>query len=229
MKDLILLHGAIGSSSQLTPLSKVLAAHFNVYSFNFEGHGGRAIEGPYSIDRFVENLIDFLDQNQLNKVAIFGYSMGGYVALKAAAKYPVRITSIVTLGTKFNWTPETATKEVKMLDADKIEEKVPKFAEHLKFLHAPLDWREVLQGTADIMIDLGNGIGLSDEEISSVGVPVLIGIGDQDQMVSIEESKRVADMLPFGKLMVFEDFPHPIEKVDYPILSKNIVYFNSDY
>lgn len=218
MKDLILLHGAIGSSAQLIPLSKVLGAHFNVHYFDFEGHGGRSIEGSYSIDRFAENLITYLDEYQLDQVAIFGYSMGGYVALKAAAKYPYRISSIVTLGTKFNWTPENAAKEVKMLDANKIEEKVPKFAEQLKSLHAPLDWREVLRGTADMMIDLGNGKGLTDEEISSVRVPVLIGIGEQDQMVSIEESKRVADMLPFGKLMVFENFLHPIEKVDNLVL-----------
>lgn len=218
MKNLILLHGAIGSSAQLFSIGKLLSDHFKVHYFDFEGHGGRTIDGSYSIDRFVKNLIQYLDENQLDQVAIFGYSMGGYVAIKAAAKYPDRISSIVTLGTKFNWTPATAATEVKMLDADKIEEKVPKFAEHLKLLHAPLDWREVLRGTANMMIELGNGKGLTDEETSSVRIPVLIGIGEQDQMVSIEESKRVADILPNGKLMVFENFQHPIEKIDLQVL-----------
>lgn len=218
MKDLVLLHGALGSSNQLEPLAAILSNHFNVHLMNLDGHGGKDIPGKYSIDRFIENLIGFMNDHSLDKVSIFGYSMGGYVAIKAAAKYPDRISSIVTLGTKFNWTPETAAKEVKMLDAEKIEEKVPKFAERLKSLHAPLDWREVLRGTANMMIDLGNGKGLTDEEIKSVKIPVLIGIGEQDQMVSIEESRRVADILPNGKLMVFEDFQHPIEKIELQVL-----------
>jgi pimeloyl-ACP methyl ester carboxylesterase len=227
MKDLILLHGAIGSSAQLTALSIALKDVFSVHSFNFDGHGGEAIDGPYSIDRFLENLIHYLDENKLDQVVIFGYSMGGYVALKAAAKHPNRIVSISTLGTKFNWTPETAAKEVKMLDAEKIEEKVPKFAEHLKLVHSPLDWKEVLKGTAEMMLHLGEGKGLTDDEISSISIPVLIGIGEQDQMVSIDESKRVTNLLPNGKMIVFEDFQHPLEKIDLRVLATSISQFHN--
>ena len=218
MKNLVLMHGAIGAAPQLKPLAELLANQFNVYSLNFEGHGGRSIDGKYSIDRFVENLIEFLDDNQLEKASIFGYSMGGYVALKAAAVHPERFEAIVTLGTKFQWDPETASNEFRMLNPEKIEEKVPQFAQQLKLLHAPLDWKEVLKGTAEMMLDLGNGFGLSDDEIKSINIPVLIGIGEKDQMVSIEESKRVADLLPQGNIMVFENFQHPIDKVDLQVL-----------
>jgi pimeloyl-ACP methyl ester carboxylesterase len=223
MKNLVLLHGAIGASPQLKPLAELLATQFKVYTLNFEGHGGRSIDGNYSIDRFVENLIAFLDKNQLEKASIFGYSMGGYVALKAAALHSERIAGIVTLGSKFQWDPETASREVKMLNAEKIEEKVPQFAQQLKMLHAPLDWKDVLKGTAQMMLDLGNGSGLTDIEIASIQIPVLIGIGEKDQMVSIEESKRVADLLPNGKMMVFENFQHPIEKVDLQVLRMILV------
>ena len=47
-----------------------------------------------------------------------GHSMGGYVALKLALKRPELVDRIITLGTKFNWTPEVAAKEVKMLNPD---------------------------------------------------------------------------------------------------------------
>lgn len=95
---------------------------------------------------------------------------------------------------------------------------MPKFAQQLNNLHAPLDWKEVLKGTAQMMVDLGNGSGLTDVEIASIQIPVLIGIGEKEKMVSIEESKRVADLLPNGKMMVFENFQHPIEKVDLQVL-----------
>ena len=56
---LILLHGAIGAASQLNPLKDVLSGTFEVYSFNFEGHGGSPSEHPFSIELFTENLHTF--------------------------------------------------------------------------------------------------------------------------------------------------------------------------
>ena len=112
MGNLILLHGALGSEKQLHALKNELT-NFNIYTLNFEGHGGRTINGSYSIDRFVQNVLDFMFANQLQNASFFGYSMGGYVALKLAAYHPEKVESIVTLGTKFNWTPEIAAAEVK--------------------------------------------------------------------------------------------------------------------
>jgi len=222
MTQIILLHGAIGSSHQLDSLKENLTKKFEVHSLNFEGHGGRPINGSYSIDRFVQNVIDFMATNQLQTAMFFGYSMGGYVALKLAAHHPEKVISIATLGTKFNWNPESAAAEVKMLNPLLIEAKIPKFAEQLKATHAPLDWKEVLKGTAEMMVNLGDGASLSDDEIRSTQVPVLIGIGDLDQMVSIDESKRVADLLPNASLKIYEGFPHPIDRVDISILANEI-------
>ena len=47
----------------------------------------------------------------ITRADIFGYSMGGYVALHAARRHPERIGSIMTLGTKFAWDTPTAEKE----------------------------------------------------------------------------------------------------------------------
>ena len=40
MKTILLLHGAIGAADQLQPLAQVLAAHYNVHTLSFSGHGG---------------------------------------------------------------------------------------------------------------------------------------------------------------------------------------------
>lgn len=51
--------------------------------------------------------------------------MGGYLALCYAAKHPERLNSVITMGTKFNWTEEQALQESKMLDPETIAEKFP--------------------------------------------------------------------------------------------------------
>ncbi|MBK9190118.1 MAG: alpha/beta hydrolase [Crocinitomicaceae bacterium] len=98
MKSLILLHGALGAASQLEPLKKILQNVFDVHILEFEGHGQTYSDKPYSIDLFVSNLKSYLDQHQLKEVFVFGYSMGGYVALKLASQLPEYFSKIITLG-----------------------------------------------------------------------------------------------------------------------------------
>ncbi|NRA47992.1 MAG: alpha/beta hydrolase, partial [Phaeodactylibacter sp.] len=122
---LLLLHGALGSKAQFSALKAKLNIDFEVFDFDFQGHGGRTVESPFTMDLFTDNVLSFLDDNDLGKVHIFGYSMGGYVTLNTALKLPGRISKITTLGTKFDWSLESAEKEIKMLNPEKVEEKVP--------------------------------------------------------------------------------------------------------
>ncbi|MEM9686742.1 MAG: alpha/beta hydrolase [Bacteroidota bacterium] len=224
-KNLILLHGALGSKAQFRELETLLKNDFNTITFNFEGHGGRATTKKYTIELFAKNTVQILEEHAVEKTAVFGYSMGGYVALHLALKHPEKVSKIVTLGTKFNWTKETAAKEIKMLDPDTIMEKVPQFAVRLAELHHPLSWRSVVENTAQMMYDLGQGNQLTLKDMENIQQPVLIGIGSKDTMVTIEESKRIAEHLPSGTGMVIDGFPHPIEKTDKTILAKIIIRF----
>ena len=89
MKDIILLHGAIGATDQLLPLSKSLAAKgFKVHCLCFSGHGTLAFNELFSIEQFAAELYQFIIEKNLLEPDIFGYSMGGYVALYLAVQKP---------------------------------------------------------------------------------------------------------------------------------------------
>ncbi|MFT5821194.1 MAG: pimeloyl-ACP methyl ester carboxylesterase [Crocinitomix sp.] len=216
--NLILLHGALGSKRHLQTLKTELEADFNVFDLDFEGHGDRQCQGEFSIERFAQNLIDFLIENKIDNTHVFGYSMGGYVAISAALKSPELFGGIVTYGTKFNWSPEIAAKEVKMLNPDVIEEKVPKFAQNLKSLHVPNDWKVMMQKTAQLMIGLGDGSGLAENDFKNLNHQITIGRGSADKMVTELESKNVAQLLPHGTFISLEEQPHPIEMVNSNVL-----------
>lgn len=221
-QNLLLLHGALGSKKQLQPLKQFLELHFNLYDLNFEGHGGTISSEPFSIALFAQNLIDFIEENELEGTAVFGYSMGGYVAINAVNQRPGIIGDIVTLGTKFNWSLESAEREVKMLNPEKIEEKVPKFAAKLQREHDPQDWKEVMNKTAQMMLEMGNGQRLSESQLSQVSNRINVGIGLEDKMVSLEESKWAVENLTNASLHTFSDFPHPIEMVNVEVLGNHI-------
>lgn len=227
--SLILLHGALGNQKQLERLKAELSTDFNVHTLTFEGHGGIDTNAPFSMDLFAQNVIDFMAENNIEKAHFFGYSMGGYVALTLASMNPEKVLKIVTLGTKFAWTPDFSALEVKKLNPEKIEEKVPKFAAYQDSLHTPLDWKQVMLKTADMMLDLGNGAGLSEEQIRQISTPSLITIGDLDNMSTVEESQNIAEQLSHGSFQIMEGFEHPIEKINTVQLSDTIrTYIQTD-
>ncbi|MFK7747834.1 MAG: alpha/beta fold hydrolase [Kordia sp.] len=224
-QNLLLLHGALGSEVQLKPIQELLSKDFNVHTLNFEGHGGRTSDDVFDMERFAENVVEKLQTVGISNTHIFGYSMGGYVALTLAKKYPEMVKNIVTLGTKFNWNLESAQQEVRMLNPEKIEEKVPAFAKRLHELHQPNDWKKMMQKTAEMMLALANGKRLTDADLQHIQHKVLIGIGSLDNMVTVEESKNAATQLPNGTLQIIEAVKHPIEKVDLNVLEEVIRNF----
>ena len=221
--NLLLLHGALGSAAQLKPLAQKLADYYQVHTFTFSGHGGKGnLQQPFCIESFAAELEKWLQDKGLGQMLVFGYSMGGYVALYLASLHPAYFTHILTLGTKFAWTPESAAQEVKRLQPALIEEKVPAFAQSLAKQHHPHDWRLVMTQTADMMLALGNKPPLTADVLATIKVPVKIMRGTEDKMVSEAESQQAAALLPEGSYKSLEGQPHPLEQLDLEMLSREI-------
>ncbi len=97
---IILIHGSgAGASgwSNFAPNIAALAAHFHVLAVDIIGWGASATprEGKYVGEVQVIELMDALG---LQKAAVVGNSMGGMLAVAAAARYPERITHLITMG-----------------------------------------------------------------------------------------------------------------------------------
>lgn len=212
----LLLHGALGAKDQFESLTHKLQKFYEVHVLNFTGHGGGDVDGVnYSTDLFVTDVEDYLEGQNLPGIHIFGYSMGGYVALRFAQKYPEKAYSVTTLGTKFHWTPETARSEIKMLDPGNMLSKVPEYAAMLAKRHLPADWKRVVELTAEMMMDLGNGAAIKEADLKQIKTRVVLGIGSEDKMVSIEETKWAHKALPNAVLMTLEGVQHPIERLRF--------------
>lgn len=217
MLNLILLHGALSHPMIFEPFIPELSKYFTVHTPLFSGHGNSELPlDGISIETYTVELKEFIEKENLNDVYIFGHSMGGYVALCYASQYPEKINSIMTLGTKFNWTEQQALKESKMLDPEIIAEKVPQYAQLLETQHGE-KWKQLLPSIAELMIALGKNPPLQDN-LATINVPVQIMVGDKDNMVTLEESAEVYRSLPNAKLAVLPDTRHPMDKVRPNIL-----------
>lgn len=215
MPTLILLHGAVGAADQLAYLKENVSQDFDVHVINFSGHGGLPYpDTGFSIETFAQDVLLYMKQHHIPKASFFGYSMGGYVAMYIALHYADKVEKIATLATKFHWDAPTAEKEMKMLNAEKIETKLPAFAQTLKQRHSPNDWKEVLSRTAAMLENMGRKNPLSLDDYTFIQTPCLTMIGDRDKMVSLAETVDVFKALPQAQMAVLPHTHHPIEQIN---------------
>ncbi len=223
MNNLLLLHGALGSNAQFKELEEILAGFYNVFSLSFAGHGRQQFpEEEFSIPLFANQVINYLDINNIATIDIFGYSMGGYVAIYLALYFPERINKIFTFATKFDWSEESAKKESSMLNSVVIEEKVPAYAEQLKAMHGESNWKTLLDKTSEMMLQMAKKNLLDNNSLTTINHKVMIGIGDKDRMVSLEETISVFRALQRSTLIVFPNTAHPFDRIDLQRLSAEI-------
>jgi pimeloyl-ACP methyl ester carboxylesterase len=226
MQHLFLLHGAIGAKDQLESLANELKEKYIIHRINFSGHGGETFPNErFSIKLFAKNVLDYVTQNNIQQVNIFGYSMGGYVAMYLAKHHPQKINKVITLATKFQWDETIAAKEIKMLDAAVIEQKIPAFAAQLQQRHAPQDWKLLLERTAELLLSLGKSNTLQLIDYSDISTPSLLLLGDRDKMISTEETFAVYKQLPNAQLGMLPATSHPIEQANITTLSFFIQQF----
>jgi len=98
-RPLLLLHSYWGSHILFDRMTKAFSVKMKVIRIDLPGHGntGNPPAG-YSFDNFAVVLNELLIRlNIQGKISIVGHSMGGYLAMAFAAKYPERIESLVLM------------------------------------------------------------------------------------------------------------------------------------
>jgi pimeloyl-ACP methyl ester carboxylesterase len=92
------IHGLGGTSNTWMPLMPALS-RLTAVRFDLPGSGrSHKVEGPLSIDRFVQACLKVLASLSLERVHILGHSLGTIVATHLAAREPKRVRSLALFG-----------------------------------------------------------------------------------------------------------------------------------
>lgn len=221
---ILFLHSALGTSQDLMPLMEILEERgFTTKTFNFSGHGKSSVwPDEFRIDLFARDLDKYLHDHNLKDIVVFGHSMGGYVALYHKANFedsPLRM--IITYGTKFNWSQKAVERELPMLNPEHLAEKFPHVAQLLEQKHADR-WKSLLRSTAHMMQHLERLDGLTKEDLHDVEIPVTFILGDQDRMVSKEETQLTATWLHHCQMKTLAHSKHELDRVNLKELADMI-------
>ncbi|KFA49259.1 hypothetical protein S40293_08334 [Stachybotrys chartarum IBT 40293] len=94
---LIAVHGAPGLSSHIEPEQgySFLSDRFRVLVFDLRGSGSSDLKGPYSDERWIEDIDELRAWAGAETFVLAGGSYGGFLALGYALKYPIRLSGLI--------------------------------------------------------------------------------------------------------------------------------------
>lgn len=216
---LILLPGLLGTiEGHWRRFIPDLARRFHVIAVDLRGHGRTNNPSQHiHLHTLVADLFALYETLGIDDASICGYSLGGYVGLAFGIQHPGRVQSLIMHATKFFWTPDAVSSTAREFDPDAIAEKVPHWAEQLRREHTSTDdahgWKNLLK-QAQAFIETMPAEGLSEQALRLANFPVLVTVGDADELIPVGEADRLAAVLPYGMRHVFPATRHPMPKLD---------------
>lgn len=92
---LIILHGLLGASDNWNSLAKQYTESHCVWLIDQRNHGRSKHHASNTYSDLAADLRRFMDENNLDKSAVLGHSMGGKTALQFAHESPERVTQLI--------------------------------------------------------------------------------------------------------------------------------------
>lgn len=198
-ETLILIHGFCGSSDYWNNIIPKLSESYRVIAIDLPGHGeSKGHDSVQEIDQYALNIKDFLEELKIEKLTMFGHSLGGYITLAFAESYSQYLNGFSLIhSTGFPDSEEA--KEGRIASADKIDKDgIDSFIDGLvPKLFAPGNVESLKQSLKDVKnIGYGTPAGGAKnalnamrerkdrtEVLANTKLPVLLIAGESDQLI----------------------------------------------
>lgn len=187
-QNIILLHGNGENSDYFAGQIDEFAKRYHVYALDTRGHGKTPFgEAPFTIRQFADDLKDFMDEHEITKAHILGFSDGANIAMIFAMKYPEMVDRLILNGGN--------------LDAKGVKRSVQIPIEiGYKFASKFADKSESAKRNAQMLSLMVNDPNIRSEQLSAIRAKTLVIAGTND-MILRKETCRIAENIKDSKLV----------------------------
>lgn len=216
--SVVFAHGLLMNHSMFDAQRGALESKYRVIAFDHRGQGesAPAVSG-YDMDTLTEDAVDLLRATNAVPCHFVGLSMGGFVGLRLAARYPELVRSLVLLDTSAS--AEQFLKKLRfrtmqafaalfgpgplvrqllpvmfgssfLNDPERVAER-ERWAHHVRSL------------PRRIVGPVGGVIGREDVigELQYIRCPTLVVVGEEDQTTPPHEAERIASGIAGARLL----------------------------
>lgn len=223
---IVFSHGLLWSSRMFDNQVAVLKDNYRVITYDHRGQGQSEVtESGYDMDTLAGDAMALIEKLNLGKVHFVGLSMGGFVAMRIAARRPDSVKSIILIETSADPEPQENIPKYKMLNFvarwlgfSLITKSVMQIMFGQTWLNEPTRahehdyWKKQLHnnhrvGITRAVMGSVNRKGVY-EELASINVPTLILVGEEDVATVPAQADRIHQAIPQSKLVTIPQAGH---------------------
>ena len=200
----LLLHGGKGNSNYYGALIPVLVAHgFHVIAIDSRGHGhSTRTDQPLTYHLMADDVLSVLDDLQVERVSLVGWSDGGIIGIDLAIHHPERLSRLFAFGANVN---PAGTRDDVDQSALFNEYLLRVRAEYARLSPTPERWEDFSAAVDSMWSSLPN---YSDAELRTIHVPTTIADGGHDEAIRPEHVEAMAALIPRARLVWLPDLSH---------------------
>jgi pimeloyl-ACP methyl ester carboxylesterase len=205
-----------------------LARRFTIITLDNRGtgHSGKPVDG-YAIANMARDVCGLLDHLGIERVSMLGYSMGGAIAQEFVRQFPERVARLILCATmaggpSASYASSSVVRVMRDLDGLSPEQAArriwtvtysPGYLERCRDLAEQQMLREIAQPTplhaADLQFQAFAEFDGS-KALSDIPCPTLVLTGEHDELISAQNSRMMAKIIPDAKLVVIPGGGHRI-------------------
>ncbi len=221
-ETLVFIHGLSDNLLYWEYLSSNLKNHYQILRIDLRGHGNSELgNDEITIGLFADDLKNLLNDLNIKKVNLIGFSLGGAIALDFTIKYPNLVSSLVLMSSfyksdeylsnvlnQFKNALDNSFEEFydlilpMVLCPDVINDNFEEL-ESLKRLASETADTQAYIKAASACLNFN-----VEYDLSQINVPTLIFAGKYDEISLLSSQKNLQRKIKGSKLIVFDDVRH---------------------
>ena len=188
-EPLILMHGNGEDCTYFARQMDAFSAHFRVIALDTRGHGQTPRgEAPFTIRQFADDLLAFMDQHDIKKAHLLGFSDGGNIAMVFALTHPERVEKLILNGANLNAKGVKPSIQIPIEIGYRIARMFANKSPEAKH-------------NAEILGLMVNDPNVDPAELSRIKCPTLVIAGNKD-MIKDKHTRLIAESIPGAQLSI---------------------------
>ncbi|MFD1540320.1 alpha/beta fold hydrolase [Nonomuraea guangzhouensis] len=227
----VLLHAFPLSSAMWLAQREGLARSCRVITPDLRGFGGSRLgEEEPSVEVMADDVARMLDGEGIDRAVVGGLSMGGYVTMAFCRRHPDRLRGVILADTKATPDPEPArANRERIANAVLSDGSAVLVSEVLPALIGPTtkERRAMVFGRVKGLVQSAPpgavawaqramaGRPDSFDTLAALKVPLLVVVGEEDELATVADAEAMARAVPDGRLEIIPKAGH-LSAVEQP-------------
>ncbi len=226
-QTMVFAHSLLCNSTMYQKQMEHFSSQYRCIAFDFRGQGkSETTEDGYDMDSLTEDTQELINQLDADPCHFVGLSMGGFIGLRLAIRYPHLLRSLTLIDSsmlpedkknlpKYN----TLMVIAKLLGFKVVLSNVLPIMFSRSFLQDPANepvieqWKGFLlngdkKGILNAIKGVINRKGLSEKAVEKIHTPTLILVGEEDTATPLHKSEKMNELIPHSTLKTIPGVGH---------------------